>query len=60
MAYTPMFEKLINTKPERELCLKFLGFLKEKGLLTMTLTRKKLLLNSSTLTLSRRKTNEKY
>lgn len=33
MAYTPMFEKLINTKPERELCLKFLGFLKEKGLL---------------------------
>lgn len=28
-----MFEKLINTKPERELCLKFLGFLKEKGLL---------------------------
>lgn len=33
MAYTPMFEKLINTKHERELCLKFLGFLKEKGLL---------------------------
>lgn len=33
MAYTPMFEKLINTKPERELCLKFLGFLEEKGLL---------------------------
>lgn len=33
MAYTPMFEKLINTKPERELCLKFLGFLEGKGLL---------------------------
>ena len=32
MAYTPMFEKLINTKPERELCLKFLEFLEEKGL----------------------------
>lgn len=32
MAYTPMFEKLINTKPERERCLEFLEFLKEKGL----------------------------
>lgn len=32
MAYTPMFDKVINTKPDRELCLKFLEFLKEKGL----------------------------
>lgn len=32
MAYTPMFEKLINTKPERELCLKFLKFLEDKGI----------------------------
>lgn len=32
MAYTPMFEKLINTKPERECCLEFLEFLKERGL----------------------------
>lgn len=32
MAYTPMFDKLINTKPERELCLKFLKFLKDKGI----------------------------
>lgn len=33
MAYTPMFDKLINTKPERELCIRFLEFLKGKGLL---------------------------
>lgn len=32
MAYTPMFDKVINTKPDRELCPKFLEFLKEKGL----------------------------
>lgn len=32
MAYTPMFEKLINTKPERELCLKFLKFMEDKGI----------------------------
>ena len=32
MAYTPMFDKVINTKPERERCLEFLEFLKEKGL----------------------------
>lgn len=31
MAYTPMFDKLINTKTERELCIKFLEFLKGKG-----------------------------
>lgn len=33
MTYTPMFDKLINTKPERELCVKFLEFLKGKELL---------------------------
>lgn len=32
MAYTPMFEKLINTKPERERCLEFLKFLEDKGI----------------------------
>jgi len=32
MAYTPMFDKVINTKSDRELCLKFLEFMKEKGL----------------------------
>lgn len=31
MAYTPMFEKLINTKPERECCLEFLKFLEDNG-----------------------------
>ena len=32
MAYTPMFEKLINTKPERKRCLEFLKFLEDKGI----------------------------